>query len=151
MSDRPDFQLESYDALPLEHNKMLRNNEDLIGQTIKACVSYPCGNFCARSSMVLVTETGCWAVVTVSGFSLEDASCELMQRHQTGGHRSDSPLRDLTIHDFLSADELLSEGLVGSAEHAMLREKELATGRVENLAEAERLRKRLAELEGGAE
>lgn len=149
MSDRPPFELESYEDESLDHNKMLTRDLELVGHTIKAVVESPCGKHTEPGSMVLVTETGCWAVITIRGYSLEEAYCSLDQKQQTGGYRGE-PVRSLTIHDFLSAAELLSEGIIGDAEHKLLREKELVAERAEKIAKAERMRKELIELEGGA-
>lgn len=149
MSARPPFELEPYEDVSLDQNKMLTNFVDLVGHTFKAAIESPCGKHAEPGSLVLITETGCWAVLTIRGYSLEDAYFSLDQKQQTGGYRGE-PVRNLTIHDFLSANELLSEGIISDAEYKLLRDKELAAERAEKIAKAERIRKELAELEGGA-
>ena len=128
---------------------MLTHSGELVGHTIKAIVEYPDGTLAEPGSVVLVTETGCWAVFTVQGYSFEEASVGLDLKKQTGGHGL-RPLRDLTLHDFLSARDMQSEGIIGDAEYQLLHKKEQEAKQADRLAKAEKLRQELARLEGGA-
>lgn len=149
MTDRPPFELEPYEDSSLEHNKMLTRDLDLVGHTIKACITSPSGQYAEPGCIVLVTETMCWAEIRVTGYNFEDAYCELQSRSQTYAVRGEA-VRDLTIHDFLSATDLSHEGLISDAEFNALREREQIAEKAEKAAKAELLRKQLAQLEGGA-
>jgi len=151
MSTPKPFELESYEDASLKSGAMLIRACDLVGHTIRACIEHPSGAYAEPGSIVLVTETMCWAAIKVSGYDFEDAYCDFAQMTSIGGYRSDRPRRDLDIHDFLDAQELFSTGLINEGEHKLLREKEIAAKKAEKLQKAELLRKELADLEGGAQ
>ena len=150
MNNRPDFELAPDEHSTLVSNKMLTRAEELVGHTIKAVVEYPGGGFAEAGSILIATETGCWAVFTVDGYSLEDANVGIDSKTITGGVFSNRSLRELTIHDFLSAADMLHEGMIIDAEYQLLRKKEQEAERAAMLEKVERLRHEMAALEGGA-
>lgn len=114
---------------------------DLVGHTIKAVIEHPMGKRDAQ--VVIVTETGCWLALSAEGGSYDEAPTIEVQPMYHGGS-------DVPLGDYLSAGDAFHNGLINQATYELLRAKEAEEREAEKKAKADRLRKQLAELEGGA-
>ena len=150
-TERPAFELESYEDKTLPEGKRLLTEEDLVGHNIKAMVTYPNGRLSYRASLVIVTETRCWLVLdTTESYSCEEkASINVRQCHSSGYSRNIAPQAE-TLHDYLDASDMFHHGLISSAQRDALLEIEAAAESKKKQEKAVELRKELAKLEGGA-
>lgn len=146
MEDRPPFQLEPYEDKTLPENQQLFSLASLAGHTIK-CVVEPINdvNRYPYADFVIVTETMCWVAFKADlvGCCTED------------GARIDicgSPWRGEceTLYTYLSADEMLENGLVSQGAYNELKASEERKAAEAKADKAARLRAELAQLEGGA-
>lgn len=144
-TDRPAFNLESYEDKTLPEGKRLLCEEDLMGHTIKAVVDCPLGRLGNQVDMVIVTETLCWLVLeTEDSYSCEERASITVRGHQYSYRTSE------TLHDYLGAIDMFRYGLISSAQRDALLEIEAAVETNEKQKKAAELRKQLAALEGGA-
>lgn len=125
--------------MSLDQDIQLRSAESLVGHTIKAVIGSTGGKRPAR--LVIVTETGCWLALNPEN----DGDYAIMEVEPSYAGGADIPLGD-----YLSAHDAFSHGLINKPTHDLLRAKEDEAEQAKKKAEADRLRKRLAELEGGA-
>lgn len=151
MTQRPHFELQSYEDATLPEGKRLEYEHELAGHTIKAVITHPVGRLGDQADMVIVTETLCWLVLGTSDtYDCDERPIVEVQRNKTYLSRSDlSPKPAETLHDFLGAAEMLHHGLITSAQHAALELIEQQEEARKTQERAARLRKQLAELEGG--
>jgi hypothetical protein len=142
---RPDFALEPYEDAPLPEGKRLMTEEDLVGHTIKAVVRHPMGRLGEEAEMVIVTGTLCWMVLqTEDSYSCEERASITVSGGKYGYSTTE------TLFDYLGASEMFRYGLVSAAQRDALLEIEAAAEQKETQEKAARLRKELADLEGGA-
>ena len=125
----------------LDQEIQLRNLDDLVGHTIKAVIEHPMGK--RDVAVVIVTETGCWLALNAEGGSYDEAPTIEVDPSYYGGS-------DIPLGDYLSAVDALHHGLINQATFELLRAKEIEEKEAEKKAKADRLRRQLAELEGGA-
>ena len=144
-TDRPPFELESYEDTTLPEGKRLLTEEDLVGHTIKAVVRHPMGRLGEQADMVLVTETLCWMVLETE----DSHSCEERASITVSGRRYGYSTNE-TLFDYLGASEMYRYGLVSDALRDALLEIEAAAEEEKNKKKANALRAELAKLEGGA-
>lgn len=153
LSSRPPFELKSYEDATLPVGQRLTDENQLDGHTIKAVISCPSGRLGDQVDMVIVTETLCWLVLETSDNYCHEERASVQVRQCSGGRWSNStqaPKPAETLHDYLSAEQMLRYGLVSHGQHAALLALEKEAEEKERSQKAERLRKQLAELEGGA-
>ena len=124
----------------LDQEVQLRNLGDLVGHTIKAVIEDPMGK--REVQVVIVTETGCWLALSAEGGSFDEAPTIEVDPPYYGGS-------DIPLENYLSARDALHHGLINQATYEVLKEKERAEVEAQKKAKAEKLRKQLAELEGG--
>lgn len=127
--------------MSIDQDIQLRNLEDLVGHTIKAVIENPVGK--RDVAVVIVTETGCWLALNAEGGSYDEAPTIEVDPSYYGGS-------DIPLGDYLSAGDAFQNGLINQATYELLRVKEEEARQAEKKAKAARLRKQLAELEGGA-
>lgn len=127
--------------MSLDQDTQIRDFDDLVGHTIKAVIEQPMGK--READVVIVTETGCWIALKAEGGSYDEAPTLEIDQPYYGG-------KEVTLGDYLSAADALHSGLINQATFELLRAKELQEKEAEKKAKADRLRKQLAELEGGA-
>lgn len=128
--------------VPLDQDCQIRDWDELVGHTIKAVIESPLGK--RNVSAVIITETGCWMAIDADGGSLHDEKpYALIDPPYHGGG-------DIPLDQYLSANDLLRAGLINQATYQLLKEKEDQEAAAAKKAKAERLRKQLQELEGGA-
>lgn len=125
----------------IDQDTQLRSLEHLVGHTIKAVIENPCGK--RDVSVVLITETGCWLALDADGGTHDEKPYVTIDPPYAGSS-------DVPLSDYLSAVDMVQAGLVNQATYELLREKERAARAAERKAEADRLRRKLQELEGGA-
>jgi len=125
----------------LDQEIQLRSLEGLVGHTIKAVIESTGGKRHAR--LVIVTDTGCWLALDAT--SDGDRDYEILEVDPPGLGMADIPLGD-----YLSAHDAFTHGLINKPTHNILRAKEEEAVAAEKKRKADRLRKELAELEGGA-
>ena len=142
---RPAFELESYEDTTLPEGIRLLAAEDLTGHTIKAVVCDPLGRLGNQADMVIVTETLCWLVLETE----ESYSCEVRASIAVSGRTYGYSSKE-TLHDYLNANQMLRNGLITNGQFVALKAIEAEAATKKRAQEAEILRKKLAELEGGA-
>lgn len=150
---RPPFELQSYADATLPTGQRLLDEEHLQGHTIKAVISAPRGRLGDQVDMVIVTETLCWLVLETSDSYCSEERSSVQVRQCMGGrwsHSTQAPKPAETLHDYLSAEQMLRHGLVSHGQHAALVIIEKEVKEKERNEKAEQLRKELAKLEGGA-
>ena len=125
--------------MSLDQDIQLRSLEGLVGHTIKAVIQSSGGKRSAR--LVIVTETGCWLALNPEN----DGDYAILEVEPPFAGGSDIPLGD-----YLSAHDAFTNGLINKPTHDILRAKEDEAAAAEKKRKADRLRKELAELEGGA-
>ncbi len=138
------FQLEAYDheeALP--QNVRLDGTEDLVGHKILAVIEDCAGEKAREGEMMIVTETGCWIVLRPERGGYEDDSCQILVA------RSWQIPSTETIHDYASASQMLSEGLITKAQFDFLRAEEKKRDDEKKAKRAAALRAELERIEGG--
>lgn len=114
---------------------------DLVGHTIKAVIEHPMGK--RDADVVFVTETGCWLALSAEGGSYDEApTIEVHPMYFSGS--------DVPLSEYVPAICALRHGLINQATYELLKVKEDEEREAEKKAKADRLRKQLAELEGGA-
>jgi hypothetical protein len=152
MTERPHFELQSYEDATLPCGERLEYEEDLKGHTIKAVITHLVGRLGEQADMVIVTETLCWLVLGTSDvYGCDERPIIEVQQSPVHLNRGNSrPMPAETLHDYLGAAEMLHHGLITSAQHAALEliEQQEEERKVQN--KAAELRRQLAELEGGA-
>lgn len=126
--------------MSLDQDIQLRNLDDLVGHTIKAVIEHPMGK--REVDVVIVTETGCWLALNAEGGNYDEAPT--IETHPTYYGGSDIPLGD-----YLSAGDAFHNGLINQATYELLRAKEAEEREAAKKVKADRLRKQLADLEGG--
>lgn len=126
--------------MSLDQDMQIRNLDDLVGHTIKAVIE-PTGK--REVGIVIVTETGCWLALNAEGGSYDEAPTIEVDPPYYGGC-------DVPLGDYLSARDAFMNGLVNQPTYELLRAKELEEAEAKKKEKADRLRKQLAELEGGA-
>lgn len=152
-ADQPSFELESYDDATLPHGERLTDEDHLKGHTIKTVISAPSGRLGDQVDMVIVTETLCWLVLETSDTYCQEERSSVQVRQCSGGrwsHASKATKPVETLHDYLSAEQMLRHGLVSQGQYAALLVFEKEAEEKERNEKAEQLRKQLAKLEGGA-
>jgi hypothetical protein len=125
--------------MTLDQEIQLRDIDDLVGHTIKAVIEHPMGK--RDVDIVLVTETGCWLALKAEGGSFDEAPTIETEPYYGG--------TDIPLSDYLSAGDALRHGLINQATYEVLKEKEREEEEAAKKAKADRLRRQLAELEGG--
>lgn len=141
--ERPDFELERYEDKTLKHGEQLFDSSELVGHTILAVISDPAGPFSDGTEIVIVTETRCWMVIEAEdGYSCEEAASAVIQHKGHGNSK--------VLNDYLSAADMRHAGLCGQGEYELLRKSETEREEKKKAEKADRLRKQLAELTGGA-
>jgi hypothetical protein len=123
----------------LDQEIQLRDLNSLVGHTIKAVIEGPMGK--SDVDIVIITETGCWLALKAEGGGYDEAPT--IETHPYYG--GDRPLGD-----YLSAMDALHHGLINKTTFELLRAKEMEEKEAENKERIDRLRKQLADLEGGA-
>ena len=125
--------------MSLDKGIQLRSAESLVGHTIKAVIQSTGGK--RQVSLVIVTETGCWLALDAQN----DGDYAILEVEPTfyGG-------ADIPLGDYLSAHDAFMHGLINKPTHDFLRAKEDEAEAEEKKRKADRLRKELAKLEGGA-
>lgn len=144
-TNRPQFELASYEDATLPEGKRLLTEEDLVGHTIKVVVRHPMGRLGNQADLVIVTDTLCWMVLQTE----DSYSCEVRASITVSGRCYGFESTE-TLFDYLGASDMFRHGLVSSAQHDALLVIEAETAKKENAEKADALRKELAELEGGA-
>ena len=125
----------------LDQDVQIRSLEGLVGHTIKA-VMVPTGK--RQADIVIVTETGCWLAIQAEGGTYdEDLTLEVDPPYYGS--------QDIPLGDYLSAHDAFHHGLVNQPTYELLKAKEQEAREAEKKVKADRLRKQLADLEGGAE
>lgn len=127
--------------MSLDQEIQLRDFGDLVGHTIKAVIEHPMGK--READVVIVTETGCWLALSAEGGAYDEAPTIEVHPMYYGGS-------DVPLGEYLSAGDAFHSGLINQATYELLKAKEAEDREVEKKAKADRLRKQLAELEGGA-
>jgi len=124
----------------LDQDIQLRNIDSLIGHTIKAVIENPTGKRLVE--IVIVTETGCYLALSAEGGGCDEApTIEVEPTYYGAG--------DIPLGEYLSAWDYFEHGLINKATYELLLVKELEDKEAEKKVKADRLRKQLAELEGG--
>lgn len=144
MSERPPFDLESYEDTSLKHFEELHDTDELLGHTIKAVITDPAGEYCDGTELVIVTETGCWVVIEAESSYCHDEAPSVQIRSKPWNNEKRS------LSDFLSAADMRLAGLCTDSDYELLKKSEIERKQRKDTARAEVLRKQLAELEGGA-
>jgi hypothetical protein len=127
--------------MSLDQDIQIRNFEDLVGHTIKTVIESPSGK--RQVDVVIVTETGCYLAISAEGGSYNEApTIEVEPSLYVSS--------DIPLGEYLSAWDYFEHGLINKATYELLLAKELEEKEVEKKTKADRLRKQLAELEGGA-
>lgn len=126
---------------PLDQDCQIRDWEGLVGHTIKAVIQSPAGAL--DVSAVIITETGCWMALDADGGSYEEKPYVEIHPPYGGG-------QDIPLDRYVSATDMWQAGLINQSTHQMLRAKEEEKEAAERKVKADRLRKQLQELEGGA-
>lgn len=148
INNRPEFSLEPYEDQALPHGKRLTDQEQLKGHTILAMLMNVSGPLAGGTETVIVTETHCWMVLDSTDPQCYDDKAEIeIERDPCQWNSSKSPE---TLQDYLSAEELFSIGVIVAVERELLVEKRKQAEQQEKEKKAARLRRELAELEGGA-
>ena len=124
----------------IDQDTQLRSLEHLVGHTIKAVIENPCGK--RDVSVVLITETGCWLALDTDGGTHDEKPYVMVDPPYASSS-------DVPLSEYLTAVDMMHAGLVNQATYELLREKERAAQAAERKAEADRLRRKLQELEGG--
>lgn len=125
--------------MSLDQDIQIRSLDGLVGHTIKAVIQ-PLGK--REVGVVLITETGCWL-----------ALCALSSHDEAPVLEIDPPYygsADVPLLDYLSAQDMFDHGLLNQPTYELLKAKEDQAEAAEKQVKAARLRKQLAELEGGA-
>ena len=127
---------------PLPDGVRLNDSSELHGHTILAVFESPGGRY--ASDMVIVTATRCWIVfrAEVDGYA-NDESAYINVKHSYI-HRGDPE----TLHDYVSARELLQSNCIQQAEYVRLKALEDQRENEVKAKRAARLRSELAQLEG---
>lgn len=123
---------------PLPSNSRLIDEAELVGHEIRAMFVQVRGTL-GYPNTVIVTATGCWLVLGISGSDLDDAYIKV----DTG----DIWREPVELIGYVPADDLLDANCVTDAEYRRLKALEDQQMAKATEREAERLRKRLAELE----
>jgi len=124
----------------LDQDIQLRNIDSLVGHTIKAVIENPAGK--RQVDVVIVTETGCYVALKAEGGSYDEApTIETEPTYYGAG--------DIPLGDYLSAGDAFHSGLINQSTYELLKAKEAEEREAEKKAKADRLRRQLAELEGG--
>jgi hypothetical protein len=123
----------------LDQEIQLRSLEGLVGHTIKAVIESTGGKRHVR--LVIVTDTGCWLALDATN----DGDYAILEVDPPGLGMADIPLGD-----YLSSHDAFTNGLINKPTHDILWAKEEEAVAAEKKRKADRLRKELAELEGGA-
>lgn len=127
--------------MSLDQEIQLRDMSDLVGHTIKAVIEHPAGK--RDVQVVIVTETGCWMALSAEGGSYDEAPTIEVEPSYYGAS-------DIPLGDYLSAGDAFHSGLINQSTYELLRLKEMEEKEAEKKTKADRLRRQLAELEGGA-
>jgi hypothetical protein len=127
--------------MSLDQDIQIRDLDDLVGHTIKAVIQSPAGK--RQVDVVIVTETGCWLALSAEGGSFDEAPT--IETHPTyyGGF-------DIPLSEYLSAGDALHNGLINQATYELMREREAQERDAEKKTKLDRLRKQIADLEGGS-
>jgi hypothetical protein len=127
--------------MSLDQDIQIRSLDGLVGHTIKAVIENPIGK--REVDIVIVTETGCWLALNAEAGSFDEAPTIETDPPYYGGD-------DVPLENYLSAREALHHGLINMPTYELLKEKERKEAEEQKKAKADRLRRQLAELEGGA-
>jgi len=126
--------------MSLDQDIQLRSLDSLVGHTIKAVIENPCGK--RDVGVVIVTETGCYLALSAEGGVCDEApTIEVEPSFYSSS--------DIPLGEYLSAWDYFEHGLINKATYELLLVKELEDKEAEKKVKADRLRKQLAELEGG--
>ena len=124
---------------PLPEGERLNEDHELIGHKIIAVIEGSLSRLADGNQMVLITETRCWMVIGA------ESECDSEYPRIIRDYN-----RKETLHDWVSAADLLADGVITPAEAALLEKVEQEQARRKKEKQAEWLRAQLAELEGGA-
>lgn len=126
----------------LPWNKRLLAESELEGHKILAVFLEPCNKHGeSYADLVIVTETGCFLV-----FNAESDACGEDASIEVAGHWKYD--KNVVLHDFVSAANLYSHGVVNHGEYEELLKIEKKLDDEKRAKKAEFYRKRLAELGG---
>lgn len=140
---RPAFALESYENKVLPEGIQLFNLEDLADHTIKVVITDPNGE--KQCHAIFVTETDCWLALAAG---CEDYGDDHTQRLEVCGNHWNNSIQ--TLSQYLSVQDMRHFNLATPAQLDALQVIEDEKKANQKAEQAARLRKRLAELEGGA-
>ena len=138
----PAFALQSYEDKTLPEGEQLFSLESLVGHTIRAVVTCPNGEL--QCQAVLVTETDCWLALDaeMAGCCPEDG----VDVKVCGDHWRP---KSQTLSQYLSVEDMRFSNLATPAQLAGLQAIADQKAAAEKAEKAARLRKQLAQLEGG--
>ena len=127
--------------MSLDQDIQIRDVQDLVGHTIKAVIEQTVGK--READLVIVTETGCYLVLNAEGGTYDEEPTIEVEPSFYGGS-------DIPLGEYLSAGDAFHSGLINKTTFELLRAKEIEEAEAEKKKKADKLRKQLAELEGGA-
>lgn len=125
---------------PLPSNSRLQNMEELIGHEVRAMFDDTRGIY-GHAALVIVTATGCWLVLDIEGYGLDDAYVTAERDY------SATPVE---LIGYVPSDQLLAANCITDAEYRRLKALEEQHAETERQRKANQLRRQLAELEGKA-
>jgi hypothetical protein len=136
-----EFALVPDEQLPV--NERLVDLDELVGHTIIAAFDCPTGKDGACwADVVLVTQTGCFLTLGASSDNCgEDPTVEVHGRRYG---------TDYTLHHYVKAHALYSNGVINAGERDLLQKEEDALTADRNARRADQLRAQLAALTGSA-
>ena len=123
---------------PLPMNTRLTSFDQLIGHTIKAAFTETFAYF--DTSLVLVTETGCWLTADAENGWLEEPASLVV------GYDYQAPEAE-TLSHFVCPFDLLNAGCISSSEYQQLKALEDERNAKQREKTASRLRAELVRLE----
>lgn len=136
-----DFQLTpSTEETPLPEGKRLPDFAALTGHTIKAVIVHPRGQRAPDGSIIIITETDCWAVIYAPPVGDERSYLEV---------KSPFASQDDPLSDFLTPDELFQHNLISLAQYQYAKGKEEEDRKQRAKKQADELRRRAAAIESG--
>lgn len=149
-TDRPAFELGSYEDQTLAHNVRLNSLGALVGHTITHVFEDLCDTE-EPGQAVLVTATGCWIVLDAedSGYSDEEPVLKVVSDGE-GSFWWRRRGRTANLSDYVEPQFLFEAGLINEGELNLLKAQRRAKEEAKREKEAANLRAQLARLEGGA-
>ena len=135
----PSFELTPYEDKSPPQGAQLFHMDELIGHTLKAVISDPCGKTECR--VVFVTETDCWLALDVEQASCSEDGADLVVLGNSWRPESQS------LTQYLSVGDMRMANLATPSQLAALQLIENDEKAKAKAIKADRLRKALAELE----